>query len=139
MTIARFGKIVPIQGDVLLLIGYRLTMAQATVALPDPERLTNMRQGRDRLRQRTGQDFGFDLAAWHTYLSAHPEYGYTHPYAFAGVRLAVEEAIPDVERLRLVALLQGASSPAVIEPTCDKERGSAEPHAAADRGLGSGL
>ena len=38
------------------------------------------RRGRKGLRECTGQDFGYDLAAWHEYLLTHDD-GYAHPYA----------------------------------------------------------
>lgn len=66
----------------------------------------NMQCGLASLRRHTAQDFGYDLAAWHNYLLAHPQTGYTHPYAFARVRKAVEDAVNDPERARLAGILE---------------------------------
>lgn len=106
MTLPRFGRIVPIQGDILLLIGCRLSRDHAGLDIPEDERMRNMQRGLASLRRETAQDFGYDLAAWHDYLRDHPKTGYTHPYAFAAVRKAVEDALDDPERARLVGMLE---------------------------------
>jgi hypothetical protein len=110
MTLPRFGKVVPIQCDVLRLIGYRLTRGHVGLDIPDEERLANMREGLAALHQKTGQDFGYDVAAWHKYLLSRSDLGYDHPYGFAGVRRAVREAARDPERARLIRLLADAES-----------------------------
>jgi hypothetical protein len=106
LTPPRFWNIVPIQRDMLLLIGFRLPGDHMGLGISDDERMANMRRGLSSLQQQTKQRFGFDLAAWHAYLLAHPAFGYNNLDAFAAVRQAVEEAIGDHERERLVKLLE---------------------------------
>lgn len=105
MSLNRFGNVVPIQMDMLSLIGYRLGRGHSGLDIPEAERLANMREGLASLRRETGQDYGYDLAAWHEYLIIYAEeHGYTHPYGFEGVRRAVEEAIRDPEWPHLARL-----------------------------------
>ncbi len=111
MTLPRFGRVVPIQCDILRLIGYRLTPVHVGLDIPDEERGANMRAGRAALMEGTGQDFGYDLAAWHKYLLSRPELGYAHAYGFASVQRAVREAACDPERARVVALVEANASP----------------------------
>jgi hypothetical protein len=105
MTLRPFGNVVPIQIDVLALAGYRANYRprdrSITLGADDDARKRNMRRGRRALRRATGQDFGYDLAAWHNYLAAHPAHGYTHAYAYAGVARAVRSAIASPVRRRL--------------------------------------
>jgi hypothetical protein len=106
MTLARFGNVVPVQMYVLLLIGYRLGRDHCRLDIPDEERLTHMRRGLEGLKQLTGEDYGYDVGAWHAFLSSRPEFGYTESYGFPGVREAVaeavREAVDDPTRERLV-------------------------------------
>jgi hypothetical protein len=75
---------------------------------PDEDRLQQMRVGRQRLCRLTGQDFGYDLGRWHAFLTdAEDEHGYQHPYAWSAVRPAIEKALKDSDRLRLVKFLEG--------------------------------
>ena len=126
MTLPRFGKVVPIQCDVLSLIGYRLTRGHVGLDIPAEERLANMREGRAALREQTGRDFGYDVAAWHKHLLSCPDLGYDHPYGFAGVQRAVREAARDPDRARFVALLeaQDAEPGAAPDPARDIGSGS---------------
>jgi hypothetical protein len=105
MTVPRFGRITPMQWHVLNLIGYTIGRGHVGLDIPEDERLANMRDGREALVGATGQDLGYDLAAWHDYLRTRPDTGYTHPYGYSGVRRAVEEALNEPERLRLVQRL----------------------------------
>jgi hypothetical protein len=75
---------------------------------PDADRLAAMRAGREQLRRMTGQDFVYDLGRWHELLLANPDWGYEHPYAWRAVRPAIEAALNDPDRLRLVAVLEQA-------------------------------
>ena len=106
MTISRFGRITPIQGDMLKLVGYRLSRRESTLAIPDNERKANMIWGRKRLCNQTGADFQYDLVSWHEYLIRHQEFGYDHPFAFTGVSEAVLAAKSDMHRRSLVKELQ---------------------------------
>jgi hypothetical protein len=72
----------------------------------DADRLEAMRAGREQLRRMTGQDFGYDLARWHELLLGSPDWGYSHPYAWRTVRPAIEAALVDSDRQRLVAVLE---------------------------------
>src|SRR5262249_30315459 len=103
MSLRPFGRVVPIQIDVLALAGYETDYRERRIRLgaDDDARKRNMRRGRRGLRRRTGQDFGYDLAAWHNCLGAQPELGYTHSYAYAGVARAVRRAIGESRRHRL--------------------------------------
>jgi hypothetical protein len=86
MTIGTFGKILPIHGSVLRLIGYDLRRGRgpSTLEMPDEQRMAIMRAGLEELKRRTGQNFGFDLRAWPEYLRAHSQ-EYRHPYAYRRV------------------------------------------------------
>ena len=77
-------------------------------ATSDEDCLREMRAGRAALRQATGQDFWYDLAAWRDFLLSAPddEFGYRHPHAFSQVDQAVQRAIRYQRRRRLVALLE---------------------------------
>lgn len=106
MSLHRFGNVVPIQMDMLSLIGYRLGRGYSGLDIPKEERLANMREGLEALRRETGQDYGYDVKAWHEYLVIYAEeHGYTHPWGFDRVRQAVEEAIADPEWHRLASLM----------------------------------
>ena len=110
MTVPRFGRITPVQGNMLYLIGYRLSRGEATLDISDAERLENMKRGLEYLKKETGEDFGYDLAAWHEFLLTDEEYGYTHPYGFSGVKEAVEVANNDAEYARVVSLAEQESN-----------------------------
>jgi hypothetical protein len=104
MTMRPFGNVTPTQMDMLRLAGYGVDYRARRICLSrsDDERLKNMRAGRARLHRETGQDFGFDLAAWHEFLTAGEDAsGYRHPYAFAGVASAIRRAIGNKQRIRL--------------------------------------
>jgi len=125
MTIPNWGRITPCQGDMLMLAGHALRryhMPRGTVET-DEDRLEAMRQGRQNLRRLTGQDFGYDLARWHAHLLGNDEWGYRHPYAWRTVRPAIERALTDADRLRLVKVLEADvadSAPgAGRRPCCD--------------------
>jgi len=116
--------------DMLQLAGYGIDYRTRLITLgaSDDERKQNMREGRASLRESTGQDFGYDPAAWHKHLAKDKEGGYTHPYAFRGVSRAIREAIRDSERRRLAQEL--GQEPTNSEPVAGQS--TAEPGAAAD-------
>src|SRR5689334_20346231 len=86
----------------LRLVGYRLSMTDSTLAIPDDERIEHMILGRKALYDWTGKDFGYDLSSWRRFLMAHKQYGYDHPWAFEGVKKAVLAGIDDKHRNVLV-------------------------------------
>lgn len=106
MTIPRFGRVTPVQMTMLEFIGYRITRDDVNLDIPDAERRQLMQAAYTELIRLTGQDFGYDLGAWHEFLSAHDDFGYTHRYAFDGVQAAVNQALSDPDRARLVAQLE---------------------------------
>lgn len=109
MTIPNWGRLTPSQGFMLMLAGHVLRrhyVAPGTVE-PEIERLESMKQGRLLLRSLTGQDFGYDLARWHELLAGNDEeWGYKHPYAWRAVKRAIEKAMDDPDRLRLMRLVE---------------------------------
>jgi hypothetical protein len=88
-------------GEVLLSGG--IAAGQAN----DQERLGVMAQARQTLMQRTGRDFGYDLAAWHHFLleDAQLSEQYTFDYAWKAVKPRIDELLNDPDRLRLERLL----------------------------------
>lgn len=107
MTIPRWGRITPAQGDMLMLAGFLLRRSAVETPETDEDRLAAMRLGREMLRRLMGQDHGYDLRKWHEALLADAEVarGYKHPYAWRVVRRAIESAFADPNRERLVGLL----------------------------------
>jgi hypothetical protein len=123
MTIPGFGRLTPIQMDMLELAGVNLNCRRygfdpfnpGAEEIPDADRMAIMERGRASLVERTGQDFGFDLVAWQDYLTAHPELGYTHPYGSRVTREFVHAAIADPRRRRLVSQIEAAGPGAAPE------------------------
>lgn len=97
MTYHSFGKAVPIQLDMLQLVGYEIVGRDIIPATGGNARKRAMRDGLHALRRKTGKDFGYDASAWRQFLidSDSEEYHYTHPYAFATVDHAVQAATED--------------------------------------------
>lgn len=108
MSIRSYGRVTPLQMDVLRLGGEILLSGGIAAAAPnDQDRLGAMKQARQMLTQRTGRDFGFDLAAWHEFLlnDAKLSEEYTFDYAWKAVKRRIDELLSDPDRLRLVRLL----------------------------------
>ncbi len=105
MTTA-YGRVTPLQMMVLFLGGE--TLYEGAAPPTDEERLEVMRQGRAGLRRSTGQDFGYDLGAWHRFLLDDPEHRkeYKFRYAWAAVRPKIEELLSSEDRARLVKILE---------------------------------
>jgi hypothetical protein len=103
MTLRPFGRVTPIQIDMLSLAGYGTDYRSREIRVGDTDerRKRNMRRGRRALRRATRKDLGYDLADWHNFLAADPEHGYTHAYAFGGVARAIVKAVADRVRQRL--------------------------------------
>jgi len=107
MTVRPFGRIVPSQGALLNLVGYLSVGREMHQAKDIESRKMTMREGLDRLRKMTKQDFGYDPRMWRTFLiESGNEYGYTHPYAFKGVDKAVLAALDDSEVISTLAELK---------------------------------
>lgn len=99
MTIRSFGRVTPIQCDLLGLAGYAWDQNECDL-LPatGDARVAAMREALQTLRETTGADWGYDLRAWREFLIAHgEEFGYTHPYAYRTVDRAVLAALQDAE------------------------------------------
>jgi uncharacterized protein (TIGR02996 family) len=112
MTLRPFGNVMPIHLDVLALAGYERVSRERQLrrAGTDAARKAAMRKGRRALCRRTGRDFGYDLAAWRDFLMADEDSGYAHPYAFAGVDRAVQQATKDARQRRVAAELENEDS-----------------------------
>lgn len=110
MSVPRFGRVTPLQGDVLNLGGIACGVPEDL--MQDSDRVTAMQEARDSLRKETGEDFGFDLSKWHEFLVTSPKFSeeYTFHFAWKSVCKAVEERISDPERLRLAALASQTAS-----------------------------
>jgi hypothetical protein len=104
-----FGKLVPIQIAMLQLAGYVPDYhgKRMRAARSEAEREGTMREGMEELCELTGQDFGYDLAAWREYLRQHEESGYAHPDSFETVDLSIVEAIADRRRQETAEWLKG--------------------------------
>lgn len=100
MTVQGFGHVVPIQIAMLKLAGYVPDYRDERIraATSEMERECTLCEGLGELCELTGQDFGYDLAAWREYLLEHEESGYTHADAFEMVDVSIVEAIADHRR-----------------------------------------
>ena len=94
MTIRGLGKITPIQGDVIRLLGYRINRAGITNDISAEERTQIQQQALQNLRDATGKNFGLDAGKWHRYLSRW-NVEYRHPYAFEAVKHFMKSALAD--------------------------------------------
>ncbi len=102
MTVLRFGRIMPVHGAILSLIGWRLSPPAAELPEQEQERLAEMRRGHAELGRTTGHDFGYDLSAWRGFLLLNAaQFGYRHPYGFASVDRVARAAMADLDFLRL--------------------------------------
>jgi hypothetical protein len=92
----------------VLALGGEVLLRGGTTPPADQDRLNVMKKARDQLTQRTGRDFGFDLAAWHHFLLNDDKLSdeYTFVYAWKAVKRRVDELLDDPDRLRLVRLLE---------------------------------
>lgn len=104
MSVPKYGRITPIQGDMLGLAGEILHLPDFKAS--DGQRISEMKESLDSLRETTDCDFGFDLARWDEYLqkSEHRK-EYMFPYAWKAVRPKIQELIKDPTRLRLVHMI----------------------------------
>ena len=107
MTLPRFGRILPLQGDVLRLAGYVLSRSASVNVVPesDEERIKIIRSGRTALMKRTGKDFGYDLEEWVQFLEMDLDHqdAFKHPYGYGSTMRWVRMAIDDANRIRLVS------------------------------------
>lgn len=112
MTIHGYGRVMPLQLDMLCLGGdSRLWVGR--VPLTDCKRLARMKEAHKMLKLYSGRDLGYDLAAWHHFLMSDRQLRkeYTFHYAWRPVRRRVEELLDDPDRLRLVQLLEEEGDP----------------------------
>jgi len=116
MTIPRFGRVTPVQMIMLGLVGYRISREDVTLAIPDDEQLHHIVCARKNLVNITRADYEYELSDWHEFLVAHCDYGYTHPYAFTGVKKAVLQANTDEKRAALLAHIRSIEKDSVIIP-----------------------
>jgi hypothetical protein len=92
--------------NMLRLLGFEFANRNMTRATTDDGKLDAMRDGRQRLTRATGQDFGFDVAAWRDFLIERGEdFGYTHPYAYRTVDRAVRKWMADGATIALLESL----------------------------------
>jgi hypothetical protein len=105
MTIARWGRITPAQGAMLMLASNVLRRFSGPANDSDEDRLAAMKEGREMLVRSERCDLGYDLKAWHELLLERGDKSYRHPYGWSRVRKEIERAISDPDRVRLVALL----------------------------------
>jgi hypothetical protein len=112
MSLPGFGRLTPIQADMLRLAGVNVDCLRygfdpanpGAELIPEQDRLAIMKEGHARLMEHTGQDFGFDLVAWQDWLICNPDFGYTHPYGSAVTEKFVRDAIADPDRQRLLRM-----------------------------------
>lgn len=106
MTIRGYGRLTPLQMDMLGLGGEILSSGESEPA-SDDERLSVMKEARQTLTKQTGRDFGFDLAAWHRFLLNDAKFSeeYTFVYAWKAVKRRIDELLDDPDRRRLERLL----------------------------------
>jgi len=107
MSVPVFGRVTPLQADMLGIGGVICGVPDDLVQ--EQDRIKTMKKSREMLRKETGEDFGFDISAWHEFLlnsDAHRE-EYTFHYAWEAVCPKINELIDDQDRQRLVALAEG--------------------------------
>jgi hypothetical protein len=106
MSVPKYGRVTPLQADMLALGG------DVDVGLmedpTDGQRVSAMGRALSNLRRDTGQDFGYDLEAWHHYLISSKEHSeeYTFHYAWKAVEPAILALIHDADRHRLVQQIE---------------------------------
>ena len=108
MSIRNYGRVTPLQMDMLGLGGeILLSGGIGSEQASDDQRLVVMKQARQTLMQRTGRDFGFNLAAWHRFLLDDGKLSeeYTFDYAWKAVKRRIDELLDDPDRQRLERLL----------------------------------
>ena len=99
MSVYKFGRLTPVQAMMLGLIGYKLTRNEATLEIPDAERLDIMRRAREQLVQLTDNDYGFAVLRWHNCLSQNDAHEHTHPHAYASIKQALSATQKDSQRI----------------------------------------
>lgn len=115
MTIRGYGRVTPVQINMLCLAGGVLKNRQITKVAKDDERIQSMREARAKLIRLTGEDFGYDLGRWHSYLTSLPEeedHGYRHIYAWSNVRRSIENSLENKNRIRLIHRILQENPPA---------------------------
>jgi hypothetical protein len=112
MTEPRFGRVTPVQCDMLQLAG-EVLFRWSQDAPTDEEHIAAIEKGHEMLVARLGHDLGYDLRAWHELLCSNLQLrrSYQHPYAWNNVREAIERAFSDPNRERWVAALRSRGRP----------------------------
>jgi hypothetical protein len=99
-------------------MGYALGLPGATKVSAESveKKLQDMKEARQTLLLLTEKDFGYDLEHWYEYLLNHNRHRIRRTGWF-GVR-ALEEALKDESRIRLVMELGNPFCPVTVEPAC---------------------
>ena len=106
MTLRSFGRAVPIQMNMLALVGYEFAERDLRPATGLNARKRAMMSGLHSLKKATGADFAYDAAAWRDFLiEAGEEFGYTHSYAYKTVDSAVRKALSNQDVIDALALM----------------------------------
>jgi hypothetical protein len=109
MSIRGLGRATPAQLLMIGLIGYSVKRAGLPLDISEEEQSHNICRARCALVKLTGEDFGFDIASWHDYLTEMEEHGYTLVYSYSNVLENVETAPGDKDflqkRSRLIVVL----------------------------------
>ena len=106
MTVPNYGRTTPLQSDMLALGGVLCGVPENQWS--DEDRLQAMQHARESLRADTGEDFGYDISAWHQFLlqSENHKDEYMFHYAWRAVEPKVMELINDPDRQRLLAIAE---------------------------------
>jgi hypothetical protein len=114
MIFTGYDERTPLQA-IMLELGGDVSDRPGSGPVPDEERARRMKDARDRLRQLTGRDLGYDLAAWHHFLLSAPHHTsqYTAAPAWEAVRPRILELVLNPDRMRLLASLPSAAPIAV--------------------------
>jgi len=93
LTVGGVGKVVPAQLFLMELAGLVLTWKGVRVADPTEEQTAaSKHQAYTKLKNMTGEDFGWDVAGWFEFFTLHSdEYGFAHPQGYANMRSFLEE------------------------------------------------
>lgn len=82
MGIAGLGKLTPSQGFLLMLAGYVFSRRGIHPNPTAGEIAQAQETGLAALKRLTQQDFGYDVLAWHQFLSENSQFDYLHPYGY---------------------------------------------------------
>lgn len=134
MSYEIIGNVSPLQLDMLL---FALIVWDESGPEPsDSQKLAQLRAARERLCQRTGRDFGYNIHDWHLYLNGDETQKSEYRFG-SGARMLharVQSMAENPERKRLIGILQGgvATPMTTTSPACSSAllklgQGSREP------------